>query len=52
MYLKSGLNFNILDNIAMKHSDNDFAKMMQEDKDTLFANILDKNWLKYYKGGK
>jgi len=36
----------------MKHSDNKFAKMMQEAKDTLFANILDKNWLKYYKGGK
>jgi len=51
-YLKSGLNFNILDNIAMKHSDNEFAKMMQEAKDTLFANILDENWLKYYKGGK
>lgn len=48
-YLKPGLNFKDLDDIAMKHSDNEFAKIMQEAKDKLFRNILDKNWIKSIK---
>ena len=45
------ITFNILDNIAIKHSDNEFAKLMQDAKDTLFRHILDDNWLKSFKGG-
>lgn len=43
-YLKPGITFKELDAIALKHTDNEFAKIMQDAKNKLFNLIVNENW--------
>lgn len=51
-YLKPGITFKELDAIALKYTDNEFAKIMQKAKRKLFNSIMDKNDLKLLKKGE
>ncbi|MCK4936260.1 MAG: hypothetical protein KAR84_05350, partial [Elusimicrobiales bacterium] len=50
--LKPGITFKELDAIALKYTDNEFAKIMQKAKRKLFNSIMDKNDLKLLKKGE
>ncbi len=51
-YLKPGITFKKLDAIAFKHTDNEFAKIMQEAKHKLFRLIMNENDLKLLRKGE
>ncbi len=51
-YLKPGVTFKKLDAIALKHTDNEFAKIMQEAKRKLFNSIMNKDDIKLLKKGE
>jgi len=51
-YLKPGITFKKLDAIALKHTDNEFAKIMQKAKRKLFNSIMDENDLNLLKKGE
>jgi hypothetical protein len=51
-YLKPGITFRKLDAIALKYTDNEFAKIMQDEKRKLFNSIMSVNDLKLLKKGE
>ncbi|MCG2724913.1 MAG: hypothetical protein L6420_01435, partial [Elusimicrobia bacterium] len=51
-YLKPGITFKELDAIALKHTDNEFAKIMQDAKSKLFNSIMNENDIKLLKKGE
>ena len=51
-YLKPGITFKKLDAIALKYTDNEFAKIMKREKNKLFNSIMNENSLKLLKKEK
>ena len=51
-YLKPGITFEELDAVALKYTDNEFAKIMNNEKRKLFNKIIDENSVESFKKGE